>query len=1218
MEEEREKNRSCCISHEFFRIASENPDTIAVIHALGGSQVCRELHQKIIHTDDDSTFNEDEFFDGHRDFTLPTNLIYNGDKLFTFSDILSSVQSLSRRIRHVLDGANDPNLSRPTKGSFYGREADYDTNMGSSNVASPIEEQTPDFCSPKIIGIHMVPSVEYLVAILSVLRCGEAFLPLDTSWPKDRIMSIVSSAKVGLIVKCKSSIGNQLDESDFVANDINCPILYMSTEVNFKEDTSQWDLVWPCKSTRKRTFCYLMYTSGSSGRPKGVCGTEKGLLNRYFWMKELFPILKEETLLFKTPISFVDHLQEFLSAILDCAPLVIPPCQEIKANPLCIVDFVKAYCISRLTIVPSVMRGILLAKEGQLGNRIQKSLRILIMSGEVFLACLWETICKLLPETTILNLYGSTEVSGDCSYFNCRRLPMILETEVLSSVPIGIPIANCNVVLVGDPNEPNEGEIYVGGLCTSIGYFEDPAVTSVDYVTLLQDSGLRDGPPLQDARKQLYFRTGDFAKRLHSGDLVFSGRKDRIIKFNGQRVALEEIENVLRDHHYVVDAAVISDKGQGRSSYLGAYIVLKREIESYKNMLSCVKSWLSQKLPSAMVPSRYVCMDALPMSSTGKVDYALLSNPLFSVELSESHADAAPSDHGLLQVVKKAFCDALMVGEIADDTDFFEMGGNSIAAAQVAHKLGISMRLLYLFPNPSKLLKYLLDNGISCNGYLIIDGDQKQQLKRQKITEYPSFSSLISIQNKKVFESSERVPSWKNDGSPIGSKYSKLDSDLYIDLIGRNPWTSGFCNSTTCSFSRCNKIVCRGKNRADGICKARFAVQAPTYVKGSMRALWKVNLRSCVDASPLVVLKGGDLYLFIGSHSHIFICVDAMSGSPRWEVKLEGRIECSAAIVDVYSQVVVGCYKGKIYFLDFMTGIISWAFQTQGEVKSQPLMDKCRHLIWCGSYDQNLYALDYKNHTCVYTISCGGSIYGSPSIDTDRDMLYVASTKGRVTALSVRTSPFSAQWVYELEVPVFGSLSISSVHGNVICCLVDGHVVALSSRGSVVWKALTDGPIFAGACLSCVLPYQVLVCSRNGSVYSFELEGGDLVWKYSIGDPITSSAFVDESLELISDPSHPSDRLICICGSSGSIYVLRINLNSLREGKQTENKVLGPILQEFAKIDLPGDIFSSPLMIGGRIFVGCRDDYVHCLEVEILNIKSNSDIGEANIVPEHK
>ncbi|KAI3958977.1 hypothetical protein MKX01_023653 [Papaver californicum] len=394
------------------------------------------------------------FFDGHRDFTLPTNLIYKGDKLFTFSDILSSVQFSS-----VIKSSN-------SSCNFCGREADYNTNLESPNVANLIEEQTPDFqemsCSPKIIGIHMVPSVEYLVAILSVLRCGEAFLPLDTSWPEDRIMSIVSSAKVG----------NQLDESDFLANDINCPVLCMSTEVNFKEDLSQSDLVWPCKSTRKQTFCYLMYTSGSSGRPKGVCGTEKGLLNQYFWMKESFPIHKEETLLFKTPISFVDHLQEFLGAILTCAPLVIPPCQEIKANPLCIVDFVKAYCISRLTIVPSVMRGILLAKEGQLGNRIQKSLSILIMSGEVFPVCLWDTICKLLPETTILNLYGRTEVSGDCTYFNCRRLPMILETEVLSSVPIGIPIANYDVVLVGDPNVASEGKIYVGGLCTSIGNFE--------------------------------------------------------------------------------------------------------------------------------------------------------------------------------------------------------------------------------------------------------------------------------------------------------------------------------------------------------------------------------------------------------------------------------------------------------------------------------------------------------------------------------------------------------------------------------------------------------------------------------------------------------------------------------------------------------------------------------------------------------------------------
>lgn len=134
---------------------------------------------------------------------------------------------------------------------------------------------------PKIIGVYIPPSVEYIVAVLSVLRCGEAFLPLDPFWPRQRILSIVSSSKADLVIKSKSSFGKsnleQLDESHWLVHSGGCALLSFSMEENLQKKCPT-DLAWPCETEKQRSFCYLMYTSGSTGKPKGVCGTEQGIM----------------------------------------------------------------------------------------------------------------------------------------------------------------------------------------------------------------------------------------------------------------------------------------------------------------------------------------------------------------------------------------------------------------------------------------------------------------------------------------------------------------------------------------------------------------------------------------------------------------------------------------------------------------------------------------------------------------------------------------------------------------------------------------------------------------------------------------------------------------------------------------------------------------------------------------------------------------------------
>lgn len=533
-----------------------------------------------------------------------------------------------------------------------------------------------------------------------------------------------------------------------------------------------------------------------------------------------------------------------------------------------------------------------------------------------------------------------------------------------------------------------------------------------------------------------------------------------------------------------------------------------------------------------------------------------------------------------------------MVENICIDDNFFEMGGNSISAAYVAYKLGINMKLLYSFPTPLKLQSALRRKiGLSI-GIARIDAKLRADSGETNESALLDDSGTMSDPESKPHRRLLGTLSNSSNGNPV--KYLKRDSCVCSDIKDLNFscfWNSDFLH-TACSFNRCNKTMHVGKCEEENLSQIVRYQQSSGERPGCIQELWKVYMESCVDASPLVVFKGSNVYLFIGSHSHKFVCIEAKRGFVLWEAKLDGRVECSAAVLDNFSQVVVGCYQGNIYFLQFSDGSICWKFHTHGEVKSQPVVDKQRHLVWCGSYDHNLYALDYKNYCCILKLPCGGSIFGSPAIDKIQEKLFVASTSGRVTAISLKALALAERWIHDLEVPIFGSLSIHSLSGNIICCLVDGSVVALDTDGSIIWKANTGGPIFAGPCISDTLSSQVLVCSRDGSIYSFELEKGKLLWKYDIGQPIISSAYVDESMLLVDDGSTLSDRLVCVCTSSGSIIVLCISCLDAT-GVTSQHMV-----REFSRLDVEGDIFSSPIMIGGRIFFGCRDDYVYCVGVE--------------------
>lgn len=505
------------------------------------------------------------------------------------------------------------------------------------------------------VGVLMKRSAQAVISMLGIWKAGAVYVPLDSEYPLHRIQLMIRDAGIKLIL-VHSNTNGLLSEEDINVWNVDEPDT-IEKESETKAAPIQHNSADPLED-----FAYIIFTSGSTGVPKGVMGTHTGLLNRCHWLWSKYPFQQDEVCCFKTSISFVDSLGEVLAPLAQGVPLLIVPA-EIVGDPSHFIRTMQQYRVSRLVVVPSYLR-LLLEMHPDLSSRLPH-MRMCITSGEELRSTLVRLWHHTMPGRTLLNLYGSSEVSADVLY---QELDQTAVNEEI--IPLGAPIQNSQVYILNAEMEQVpvgvEGEIYVGGMGVAIGYWGREEWTAERFVDCSFDHKLG----------RLY-KTGDLGLQNSEGLILFKGRKDHQVNIRGYRIELHEVELALQRHVWIKEVAVTLTSVTDEDRSLIAYMAGKEGTPPDQQE---IRTFLSSLLPSYMLPDVYCYLDVLPKLPNGKLDRKALPTIKEALQM-KSEADIVSSP--VMDRLALLWTNTLGIAPVSSDEHFFAAGGNSLKAMRL-------------------------------------------------------------------------------------------------------------------------------------------------------------------------------------------------------------------------------------------------------------------------------------------------------------------------------------------------------------------------------------------------------------------------------------------------------------------------------------------------------------------------------------------------------
>ena len=512
-----------------------------------------------------------------------------------------------------------------------------------------------------MVGLFNDDPVQVIIGMLGVLKAGGVFVPLDPTFPVERLRVMSEKVEPGWYVTERKYLEKLKEVWAGAAAQVIC---VDDSEDEFAGFTRTER---PGVASDPDAPCSIYFTSGSTGKPKAILGRLKGIDHFVRGEIETLGVTAGTRVSQLASPSFDGFLKDVFVPLCAGGVVCAPESRSIILEGSRLADWLDIEQIEILHCVPSVFRSLL---NEELNDKYFEAMRFVVLAGEVLYPADVKRWMKIFDERIRLaNFYGPTETTI-LKFFH-----LVTPEDVdRPSIPIGKPMDGAAVMLINSRGqlcrEETVGEIHIKTPYRAHGYYGEPELTKEVFIQ----------NPFNNDPADIIYKTGDFGRLLKGGDLEFLGRRDQQVQVRGVRVELGEIENLLRSHETVGDVAVIDRDDNHGNKYLVAYVTMNNGFGSGQ-----LREYLAERLPETMLPSAIVELDQLPRTLNGKIDRKALP-ALERLQAEKEMREAGPRDP-VEEIVAGIWCEVLRLPAIGRHGNFFNLGGHSLLVTQVLSRV---------------------------------------------------------------------------------------------------------------------------------------------------------------------------------------------------------------------------------------------------------------------------------------------------------------------------------------------------------------------------------------------------------------------------------------------------------------------------------------------------------------------------------------------------